>query len=85
MAEMSRIHDALGHRKAPQKPNDAGQPPGQLGWAPRSKSTRRREGHGPGRYLFWGVLIGGLVSMDRDRVVLRDPSGVEQVVALDHE
>jgi len=61
MAEMSRIHDALGHKNAPQKSNDAGQPPGQLSWAPGSRTTRRRESHGLGHYLLWGVLIGGLV------------------------
>ena len=40
-----------------------------------------------GRVLGTGQRVGPweLVSVDCDRVVLRDPSGVEQVVALDHE
>jgi hypothetical protein len=40
-----------------------------------------------GRVLGAGQRVGSweLVSVDRDRVVLRDASGVEQAVTLNHE
>ena len=55
------MQDALGHRKAPQKPPDAAQQLSQLGWAPRSRPTRRRERAGLWDFLRRGILIGGLV------------------------
>ena len=63
MAEMSRIHDALGHRKALHKPSSGGLRLGHLGWAPGSRTPRRREGPGLRDYLLAGILIGGLVGV----------------------
>ena len=74
MAEMSRLHDALGHREVPQPPPTGGPRLGQLGWAPESRTTRRRESPGLGKYLIRGILIGGLVWVAWWVGTSRDPS-----------
>ena len=81
MEGMSRMHDALGHRKAPQEPSAAGQWLGQLGWAQSSRTTRRRQSPGQGNYLLWGILIGGLVWIGWWLVTSRDQSTTAELAA----
>ena len=82
MAEMSRIHEALGVTKAPRTQHTGGPGLSQLGWAPGSRTTRRRERRGLGDYLLRGILIGGLVWIGWWMGISRDESvDVEPAVA----
>lgn len=74
MAEMSLLHDALGRRKAPQTSSTGGTRLRHLGWAPVSRTARRRESPGLRRYLLRGILIGGLVWVGWWMVTGRDRS-----------
>ena len=82
MAEMSRIHEALGVTQAPRTSHTGVRGLGQLGWAPGSRTTRRRERRGLGDYLLRGILIGGLAWIGWWMAISRDePVDVEPAVA----
>ncbi len=80
MAVMSRLHNALSPGKSARRRTGGGQRLGQLGWAPGSRTKRRRESRGVANFLRNAILVIGLVGVgwwmasSRSRAVDPEPA-----------